>query len=81
MSVGENRYLFEAKGRTVRPMTLKKNLEAAVAVAEANLLRAVSTMADAGDTHGEAGDNVSKARTVCRQARAALNAFESAERN
>jgi hypothetical protein len=37
-------------------------------------------MADAGDTHGDAGDNVSKARTACRQARAALNALESAER-
>ncbi len=62
-------------------MTLKMKLEAAVAVAEANLLRAVSIMAAAGDTHGDAGDDVGKARTVCRQARAALNALESADRS
>jgi hypothetical protein len=60
---------------------MKKKLESAVAAAEANLLRAVAAMASSGETHGESGEDVNRARTACRQARAALNAFESAERN
>lgn len=60
-------------------MTKRKNLETAVANAEALLKHAVKELADGGGFRNNATENIEKARANCREARAALTKLERAE--
>ena len=59
-------------------MTTRHTLEVALAKAEARLNLAVKELAAVGANKEGATEHLTKARTACREARAALNSFERA---
>ena len=61
-------------------MTRRKELESALAKAEANLQRAVTLLATPGVDQSAAGDELAKARANCRLARAAINELDNTEK-
>ena len=65
--------------RKARTVSRRETLEAALAKAEAQLQRAVTGLAAVGADRDAAGDVLNRARASCRDARAALTAFNNAE--